>query len=202
MACRAGAAAGLRGAGRWPRQLAALSRALANAGTVGLLNDLVLLFKYAALDRSRPLQRVADLYRLGRALTDRPGPAAAADVERWLAGPLIVPAPFTRQGTRGAARAIGSTPPESPTRPTRPIDLTTPEAAHVLGRLDAEIEKRSSTQRAETVRAALNAAGILDRDLVHDILEVATGGIGDRDTAVRRAATAPPSWTPGRRLPA
>ena len=55
---------------------AALVKELEGDGTVDLLNDLVLIFKYAAVGQARPVRAVAELYRLAVTLT------AATDAPR------------------------------------------------------------------------------------------------------------------------
>ena len=148
---------------------AALARQLEAAGTVDLLNDLVLIFKYAAVDRQRPLRTVSELYRLARALTATSGaPARRQEVVAWLTAPLVVdraltapseagprpPAlPDPREGGRGGGRPF--LPPGFPR-----IDLASPRADEVIARLERDLSDLERLDETSALARALPDADV------------------------------------------
>lgn len=155
-----------------------LSDQLNSAGTVGLLNDLVLIFKYAAVHQRRPLRTAADLYRLARALTaSTNGPATFNEVTAWLTAPLVVARPLTAPSGAPGPRPPAPASPQSPAPPGRGpggpsrvpqphlphVDLESPRAVAVLGRLDSELNrierlKRGTSWEASSVHPTVSSS--------------------------------------------
>lgn len=89
--------------------MAAWSAELERAGTTALLNDLLLIFKYAALHRKRPLDIVAGLYPLAvTATTQSDAPATREQLIAWLTASFVVPRVFVARPT------------QAPTKPPEP----------------------------------------------------------------------------------
>lgn len=165
---------------------AALKKSLISADSAALLNDLVLVFKYAALRQRRSVRSVADHYRLLRTLLAGEGPKNAAQVIAWLTAPLVIPrvftAPLDESGPRAPIRTGGQPPP----RPPRwHFDLSTLRATRALERLDSELDEHERTAGLSRVSAMLTDAGIRDPALLRRV----AGAIGD--------TLAPPTGTAG-----
>lgn len=163
---------------------AALAKSITAVGTVDLLNDLVLLFKYAAINTDRPVTTVAELYRLVRALmAPSSGPSSRAEVIAWMTAPLVVPHVLTTlPGPAGPRRPVRATPPTPPRWPPRPpFDLTSPRATRLLELVDAELTKREEARRRVALTHALRDAGVRDNETLRRIV----GGFEDaRDVGV------------------
>ncbi len=126
----------------WPKKQSELQKLIAEAGSPSLavpdfiarlekgdgdmsvtdfLNDLLLIFKYAAIGHKRPIHLAADLYRLSRTLlADKMGaPSNIEEIVGWLTAPLIVPPVFTAPLGPSGPRVppqhdIGNKPPKPP----------------------------------------------------------------------------------------
>ncbi len=173
--------------GSWPSKQSELQKLIAEAGSPGLtvpqflarlkkldgdlsvtdfLNDLLLIFKYAAIDRQRPIHLAADLYRLSRTLlADKKGaPSNTEEVIGWLTAPLIVPPVFTSplgpSGPRLPLRDdIGNKPPKPPRLVNIVIDKDSPKYRAIIKRIERDLDEidKIETNKA-TIRAIRNVA--------------------------------------------
>jgi hypothetical protein len=145
---------------------AALVKTLDGDGTVDLLNDLVLIFKYAAVGQARPVRTVAELYRLARTLTATGVvPATRGEVIAWLTAPLVVPSALSEpSGPRGAhappARGGRGRPPRP--RPLPPIDVTSPRALEAIRALERQLDDIERAGERAELETALSEAGVRD----------------------------------------
>lgn len=165
----------------WP----AFARLLDKVGAEAALNDLVLLFKYAAVGRDRPIARVADLYRLLRTLLVEPGPADAAAVRAWLGAPIVVPPVFTSGSGRRGPSPLATPPSPGPVLPPR-LDIADPVVAAALGRLEADLDGLSAAEGMTQLRTVLRSTG----GLASEAIDRVVGELQDaraETPAVRRA---------------
>lgn len=152
-----------------------LAGSLKKSGTLDLLNDLVLIFKYAAIDTERPVTTAAEMYRLLRALTaPGGGPGSVTEVVAWMTAPLVVPSVLTTPpGPGGPRPPVNPVPPDRGPRwpPLPPFDLTSPRARRVLDRIDAELTSHEDSKRSAALEAALRDAGVRDGDALRRIID-------------------------------
>ncbi len=144
-----------------------------------VLNDLVLIFKYATLGRRRPLQEVAGLFRLAATCAATPGPTNRAEVVAWLNAPLVIPKVFTGPTTPPLTRPEPS---DDHTRP-RPwrFSFDSPAAKAALKRVESELALIEKGRQATAVSDALRAEGVTDPNVVARITRaVSTFGVGER----------------------
>ena len=171
----------------WPT----LAKTLTTVGALGLLNDLVLIFKYAALDKNRPVQTVAELYRLARTvLATDSAPATRPEVIAHLTAPLVIPRVLTVP--LGPAGPRPPAPPPTPQPPRHPhphFDLASAGAMAVLTRLDSELTGIEDERRRVSLNAALRDAGVRDAALARRITD--TAGIRNVGAAGLDAGTHP-----------
>ena len=143
---------------------AALVKELEGDGTVDLLNDLVLIFKYAAVGQARPVRAVAELYRLAvtlTAATDAPG--ARDEVVAWLTAPLVVPAPLTAPAGPRAPPAPGGEGGRPPRPlPLPPIDVTSLRAREAIAGLERHVDDLERAHERAELESALGEAGVRD----------------------------------------
>lgn len=172
---------------------AALSKRMATAGTLGLLNDIVLIFKYAALGTRRPLRDAAEAYRLLRALVDDEGPETVEDVVAWMNAPLVVQRPLSGPLSQRGPQP----PPPGQPPPRRPVvgprfDFASPAVNHALERLRSHLDDVERANTATRVSSVLREAGISDGAViaraVRDVGELRDGGrvVGPRADAAER----------------
>jgi hypothetical protein len=166
----------------------AWSDELKRAGTTGLLNDLLLVFKYAALHRSRPLDIVAGLYRLViAATTQTDAPARREQMVAWLTASFLIPRVFVARPTLAPAKAPGPSgggPRDGRPGPRFPtISFETEGGREILRRLEDEIAKLESGACTSALAEALRAEGIRDSAVVARLTRVLDGGAaGPRPT--------------------
>ena len=148
---------------------AALARLLTKTGVDVSLNDLVLLFKYAAVGRDRPIARVADLFRLLRSLVVEPGPADAAGVLAWLGAPIVVPHVFTSGSGRRGPSPLSALPPRSEV-PVLRFDAADPKVAAALHRLEVELDGLVAAAGMTQLRTVLRSATGLAPDVIDRVV--------------------------------
>jgi hypothetical protein len=120
--------------GNW----AGLHRVILAGNYSELLNDLVLIFKYAAVGRKRSIQLVCDLYKLVATLLAPDGPGTKDEVRIWLTGPIVVPEVFSRRSDpRGPTKPQLRWPNDSPTLPF--IDQSLFETGSIRAKIEASI---------------------------------------------------------------
>jgi hypothetical protein len=146
-----------------------LSDTLTREHTIELLNDLVLIFKYAAIGRRRPLQKVVELYRLARAATtSSDAPSSQEAVIAYLRAPLVTP--------RVLAANLGPAGPQQPPpNPTQPSGSIGPLPERILTKLRSELSDIELQKRTSRVRAALHDLGFTDERSIATVL----GAMGD-----------------------
>lgn len=149
----------------WP----AFSRLLAKTGVDISLNDLVLLFTYAAVGRDRPIARVADLYRLLRTLVIEPGPANAAGIRAWLEAPIVVPRVFTAGSGRRGPSPLAAPPPRPDVRVPR-FDVDNPTVAAALRRLEVELDRRAAAEGRSELRTVLRSSAGLAPEVIDRVV--------------------------------
>lgn len=172
----------------WP----ALARLLAKTGVDVALNDLVLLFTYAAVGRDRPIARVADLYRLLRTLLAEPGPADAPAVVAWLGAPLVVPRVFTTGSGRRGPSPLATLPPRP--QPQVPhFDVADPTVAAALSRLEAELDGLAEAEGLTQLRTVLRER----TGLASDVIDRVVGDLHDAEVERPAAAAARSIVVPG-----
>ncbi|MBJ6128505.1 hypothetical protein [Microvirga splendida] len=157
------------------RNWSALSRAMASVDTLALLNDVVLIFKYAALHMRRPLRLAVEVYRLARAILDAKGPATRDEVEAWLRAPIMVPQPLS-----GPLRRRGAHPPPAPKPPQPPtdfpiFDISSPDAVRALKLLRTHLDDIENVQLSGRIGNVLREAGVTDRKSIERIITDVTG---------------------------
>jgi hypothetical protein len=171
---------------------ATLVKDLTTSGAIDLLNDLVLIFKYAAINTNRPVQTVAELYRLARAiLAVSDAPSTRKQVIAWFTAPLVIPRVLTAPSGPPSPRRPAApqnpfpvSPPIVPPRPVGPrIDLTTPRAMRALEALSNELTRLEEVRRRTLLSNALHDAGVRDpliaRRIIADSAGVAGGTLRD-----------------------
>lgn len=142
---------------------ALISAKFLKSDVIQQLNDLVLLFKFAALGKSRPLRDAANLYRLMRALTDAPvglGKFPSLDVQ--LKAPLEVPSVFTSprepaapgpaKGSKAARRGPTPAPPR--------VDLSDPRVSAKLRVLEEALSELERLERAHKVLVTIKNSSL------------------------------------------
>jgi hypothetical protein len=135
-----------------------LNRELKDRRTMELLNDLVLIFKFAAIGYNRPLRTVAELYRLVYTLTKSDNaPASREDIIAHLQAPLVTPRVLSTLPGPAGPRPPSSNPPPKPSSDTVG---TLPE--HVMESLNKELTRIESQNRANRVRNVLKGIGLND----------------------------------------
>ncbi|MGR0218640.1 hypothetical protein [Agromyces sp. ZXT2-6] len=137
----------------WPE----LRDELKKGDTEVTLNDLVLLFKYSALERWRPLRLVAQLFRLTKAMGS-PAPWKGSEgLAGFLVAPLHVPSLFTAP----AASALGARERSSDTTSGSrfSFDLSTPRAVAALQKLTAQLAELERISQALDIARAADEAG-------------------------------------------
>jgi hypothetical protein len=156
-------------------QAADLMRRLKNLdderSAADFLNDLVLIFKYAATGYRRPIHLAADLYRLARTLLADQA-VAPKDVEQmfnWLTAPLVVPRVFTAPLGPAGPRApkqidIVGTSPRSPAPLV--LDLKSPQIIALIEQIKGDLDKIDRIKVDETTGRALRSAGVVDPNAV------------------------------------
>ena len=140
----------------------AWSGALKRAGTATLLNDLLLIFKYAALHRTRPLSTVAGLYRLAvTATTQDEAPSNREQVVAWLTASFVIPRAFVARPTQAAAKpheAGGGDHGGSDIGPRFPaVSFDTANGREVLRRVEDEVANLERRARRSALGNALSA---------------------------------------------
>lgn len=179
--------------------VAAWSAELERGGTTALLNDLLLIFKYAALHRTRPLDIVAGLYRLAVAATTQSNaPANREQLVTWLTAPFVVPRVFVARPTEaprkppapGGGGSGGGRP--GPRFPA--VSFETASGREILRRLEDEIANLERGARASALTEALRAEGIRDSAVLARLTRVLdSAAMGPRPAGTER------SWHPPRR---
>jgi hypothetical protein len=178
----------------------ALNKSLIVKDSTSLLNDLVLIFKYAALFQRRSVRTAADLYRLVRTFQAPHGPTNAAEVVAWLTAPLVIPgvfaAPLDQSGPRAPLRPAG----QPPTPPTPQFDLSTAAATRVLGRLDTELAGSERSDDVSRISALLTDAGIRDATVARRVANAIGDAVAPTSgaTAAVEARVSVPSRLPPR----
>jgi hypothetical protein len=166
--------------------VAAWSAELKRAGTTTLLNDLLLVFKYAALHRSRPLDIVAGLYRLAvAATTQTDAPSTREQMIAWLTASFVVPRAFVARPIlapakppSGGGSGGGKPGPRVPT-----FSFETDNGREILRRLEDELAKLERGARTSALTDALRAEGIRDPAVIARLTRVVDDGVlGPRTT--------------------
>jgi hypothetical protein len=157
---------------------AELAKELTKAGTLDLLNDLVLIFKYAAINENRPVQAVAELYRLARTLlTMSGGPSTREQVIASLTAPLVSPRVLTAPSGPPAPKppAPKPTPPHPGPWVGPRVDLTSVGAVRALDRLGDELTRVEEARRRALLNNSLRDAGVSDPSLLRRIVTETLG---------------------------
>jgi len=152
--------------------VAAWSTELKRAGTIALLNDLLLIFKFAALHRTRPLDIVAGLYRLAvAATTQSEAPANREQVITWLTASFVVPRVFVARPTQAPAKPAapgggGGGGGGRPRPPFAAVSFETASGREILRRMEDEIASLERGARTSALSEGLRAEGIRDAAVV------------------------------------
>lgn len=148
-----------------------LSNGLTRERTLELLNDLVLIFKFAAIGRRRPLRTVAELYRLARALTtSTDAPSSRDAVTAYLRAPLVAPRALT-----AASGPAGPRPPAPNPTPIHPLGSVGALPERIMERLSSELTDIESQNRTNRIRTVLSDIGLNDERSVATVMRA----IGD-----------------------
>ncbi|PCJ91298.1 MAG: hypothetical protein COA50_16565 [Flavobacteriaceae bacterium] len=168
----------------WPSKQSELKKLIAEAGNPSmtpaelikqlkkldseknLFNDLLLIFKYAAIGSQRPIHLVADLYRLNRTLLldAKDSPSSVSEVTGYLTSPLIVPSVFTTPlGTSGPhvplQHDIENKPPKPPRIVNFAIDKESPKYREIIKRIEKDLDEIDKIESDKaTIRAIRNVA--------------------------------------------
>lgn len=166
---------------------AALLKQLETDGAVALLNDLLLIFKYAAIGRRRPVRTIAEIYRLARTLLASVGaPATREDIVAWLRAPLIAPralsgpssvrgpSPPPPEDTGGGGGGGGGRPVPWPVNFPR-IDVTSPDTVMLLTRLDRELTELERTANVSRLASALRDSGVDEPAVIARVTRAVAG---------------------------
>ena len=181
----------------WPSTQAELKKLIAEAGSPSitpaelikqlkkldseknLFNDLILIFKYAAIDHQRPIHLAADLYRLSRTLlaVKKGAPSDTKEVIGWLTAPLVVPSVFTTPlGTSGPRMPlkidIGDNKPPVPPRVARlAIDKDSPKFLEVIKRIERDLDEIDKIESDKATIRAIRNVSIDDPKAKANIIE-------------------------------
>ncbi len=168
----------------WPSNQTELKKLIAEAGSPSMaaaelikqlkkldseknfLNDLLLIFKYAAIGHQRPIHLAADLYRLSRTLlADKEGaPSNTEEIIGWLTAPLIVPLVFTAPLGPSGPRVppqhdIGNKPTKPPHTVNFAIDKDSPKYREIIKRIERDLDEIDKIESDKaTIRAIRNVA--------------------------------------------
>ncbi|MBT2133627.1 hypothetical protein KK137_04705 [Croceibacterium sp. LX-88] len=169
---------------------ASIRSTLIDSDCLAKLNDVVLIFKYAAVGQTRSIRTAADLYRFARTLLANDGPTTRQDMVLWLTAPLVVPGVMTRlPGPRGPKK-----PPEPSTHPHPPhfvaTDVVAAATPDMLARLHSELDAREDATDAARVREMLHSAGVTDRNLLSRVSATISGS--DASNVSERSRIAAP----------
>jgi hypothetical protein len=144
---------------------------LKERSTIQLLNDLVLIFKFASIGKSRPLRKVAELYRLAYTLTNSiDAPNSREAVIAHLRAPLITPRVLST--SLGSAGPNLSTFDPTPRNPRGPIGTI---AEPILESLNSELTRIESINRVKRIRNVLKGIGLKDNSSIAEVIKA----IGD-----------------------
>jgi hypothetical protein len=156
---------------------------LQRVGSVPLINDLLLIFKYAALHRTRPLDTVAGLYRLVKACTTESNvPSNREEVIAWLTAPIVVPRIFVAPSIPAPAKPTDDGYGTGGGRPPRPhlplLDLNNSQRREVLRRLEHELAILEHRGQTTALTAALPTGSRLTRTEFGEVLPEETTATG------------------------
>lgn len=183
----------------WPNSQNDLQKLIAEAGSPGMapksfigrlkkldgemsaadfLNDLLLIFKYAAIGHQRPIHLAADLYRLSRTLLaeKKDAPSNTKEIIGWLTAPLIVPPVFTAPlGPSGprvhTENSIGNKPPEPPRMANFTIDKESPKYREIIKRIERDLDEIDKIESDKATIRAIRDAAIDDPKAKTNIIE-------------------------------
>lgn len=206
----------------WPHTQSELQKLIAEAGRPGLavpdfisrlenldgemgvtdfLNDLLLIFKYAAIGRQRPIHLAADLYRLSRTLLadNMRAPSNIKEVIGWLTAPMIVPSVFTAPLGPSGPRLplqhdIGSKPPKPPRLVDIVIDKDSPKYQALIRRIEKDLDEIDKIELAKDTIRAIRNVGINDPVAKANIIEAVrnineTSSLTDSGDSIIRRVT-------------
>lgn len=170
------------------------------------LNDLVLIFKYAAIGTRRPIHLAADLYRLARTLLADIdiAPKNADEMFKWLTAPLVVPRVFTAPLGPAGPRPpeqfdIGDTAPRSPVQVA--LDLKSPRIMAVIEQIESDLDEIDRIEADEATGRALRSAGVVDPHVVAKAIDASRPGANSRRSSGRASIIRKASDTPKRHTP-
>lgn len=175
------------------------------------LNDLLLIFKYAAIGHQRPIHLVADLYRLSRILlADKEvAPSNTKEIIGWLTAPLIVPPVFTAPLGPSGPRVPpqidnGNKPPKPPRKVNFTIDKESPKYREIIRRIERDLDEIDKIESDKaTIRAIRNIA-IDDPKAKANIIEAVRDrsetSLTDNGNSIIRRATPKSTYRTSRKI--
>ena len=153
----------------WTTLKSRLNNIIDGTGVTNVLNDLLLIFKYAAVGTNRPIATVADLYKFARIALAEIKDDDSTDVTQQLRAPIGVPRVF------GAP--LGPSGPRAPRRAAQdngdlknkylPFELGSKEGQELVARLRQDMDEISNRSVRSKLTAALTEAGVTEAH-VHD----------------------------------
>lgn len=171
------------------------------------LNDLLLIFKYAAIGQQRPIHLVADLYRLSRTLLEdkNSAPSNTEEIIGWLRAPLIVPSVFTAPLGASGPRIppqhdIGDKPTKPPQIVNFVIDKESPKYLEIIKRIERDLDEIDKIESDKATIRAIREAAIDDPIAEANKIEAArlsseTSLMDNANSIIRRARPKPPHRT-------
>lgn len=140
------------------------------------LNDLLLIFKYAAIGYQRPIHLVADLYRLARTLLEdkKNAPLDRTAMFAWLTAPLVVPRVFTAPlGPSGAKAPLQGDIGDIGSKPSSSVSITrdTPQGRAIIEQIERDLDEINKLDAEEATISAIRKAGSADPKAVADIIK-------------------------------
>jgi hypothetical protein len=168
-------------------------------------NDLVLIFKYAAVDHQRPIDLVVDLYRLARTALpefwpDEDEPSTPDEMFNWLTAPLIVPRVFTTplgpSGPRSPSQGGFSKPPD-----LTPLDKDSPRGRAIIEQIVRDLDEIEKNRNEEITIRALHSAGVEDSKVIAKVINASRDNnapslSANRKRIIRQVTSKPTRQTP------
>lgn len=144
-----------------------LMQELKDRRTIEFLNDLVLIFKFAAIGYNRPLRNVAELYRLLYTLLKSNNiPASRGDLIAHLSAPLVTPRVLTTLPGPAGPRP----PPSNPPPPKPPVGTIGTLPEHVIESMNNQLTRIESQNRANRIRNVLKDVGLNDDSSIGKVM--------------------------------
>lgn len=171
--------------------------------TADFLNDLLLIFKYAAVGYQRPVSLVADLFRLARTLLadESDAPSSRKEMFGWLTAPLIVPRVFTAPlgptGPRAPSRPDENGNPSKPPGPIILFEKDSPQHLDLIRWIERDLDEIDRMNAEKTaIRDIRDRASAEERKVIENIVDAGGGNTArplstNRGRIIRRVTSEP-----------